>query len=160
MRITLNFGGFEYLGSRTEHGDEVDKFLNKDNLHSEFFSYDDNQAEEVYAKHYVDWFNSLFETHLIYISVFRSMSCGVCDIHTIEAECSETDYEKLRTLVVDHYPLEYTQWIKDAKRFRVGFVDESNISRSAEAIISVLLETVESDWWRYYNEHKIYETKI
>lgn len=66
MKTYLNFGGFYY----SDHGSAVEMWVTGPYDCECETEYDWRQAYDLYANFYVEWFNTLFDTDLVFLRVW------------------------------------------------------------------------------------------
>ncbi|MRN38587.1 MULTISPECIES: hypothetical protein [Neisseria] len=152
-RVYLNFGGFY----ATEHGKRVEAWINPDwddykNI------YDWNEAYRMYGQYYVEWFNSLFDTNLEFVSIWKPETFYM-QVESIEVSVNERDASLLRDVAYTEFGDDYFLILNRAVRSRAGYLAEDYylpieqaMDRRLECVLDCLLEKLEADWDTYYYE--------
>ena len=158
MKAFLNFGGFH----QSDHGLIVEEWVSPDWDNYQPI-YDWDAAQNLYGKLYVDWFNSLFDTQLSLIQVWKPAEYNF-QTESLLVRLPERDFNSLKLLVYDHYALEAEDHIRSVAAARAGYVPtcseksiQSEPDRFAEICLDVLLQQSSDDWWGYFDEHNLSE---
>ena len=152
MALTyLNFGGFR----RTHHGERVESWVNPDWTDYKYI-YDWDKAQVLYGRYYVQWFNSLFDTNLEFVSIWKPETFDM-QVEAIAVRVSEQDADLLQHVVYTEFGDDYFRILNQGLRFRSGYLVEpaefsydEPVDRKLECVLYCLIEKLESDWDTYY----------
>lgn len=159
MKTYLNFGGFYY----SDHGSAVEMWVTGPYDCECDDEYDWRQAYDLYANFYVEWFNTLFDTDLVFLRVWSPREYNF-QTDSIEVEVNDEDAAKLKRVAHEEFGSELTEMIRRVTTSRSGYIPfytpetlEDEDDRYMECILDTVLEALGDDWWDYYQRLDIDE---